>query len=77
MRFTRLYLDATLTPDTTLELDERAAHHVARVLRMKPGDEVRLFDGRGTEVLARLERVEKKRVTAAVCCYRSPTNSSV
>lgn len=66
MRFTRLHLDAELTPGSELELDERAAHHVARVLRMKPGAEVRLFDGRGREVLARLAAVEKRRVTATI-----------
>lgn len=66
MRITRLYLDTRLIPDTEVELDERGAHHVARVLRMKPGAPLRLFDGRGNEADACLARVEKRRVSASI-----------
>lgn len=66
MRDTRLYLDAPLLPDTEMELDERGAHHVGRVLRMKTGARLRLFDGRGNEAEACLVSVEKRRVSARI-----------
>jgi 16S rRNA (uracil1498-N3)-methyltransferase len=66
VRTTRLYLDAALIPGTEVELDERAAHHVARVLRMKTGASLQLFDGRGTEVSARLAAVDKRRARATI-----------
>ncbi|MFN2338284.1 MAG: 16S rRNA (uracil(1498)-N(3))-methyltransferase [Gammaproteobacteria bacterium] len=66
MRSTRLYLDSRLVPGTEVELDERGAHHVARVLRMKPGAPLQLFDGRGNEADACLASVDKRRVSAHI-----------
>jgi 16S rRNA (uracil1498-N3)-methyltransferase len=47
-----------------LSADE--AHHLARVLRLKIGDQVTVFDGRGHEADARIERVEGQTVELAV-----------
>jgi 16S rRNA (uracil1498-N3)-methyltransferase len=49
-----------------VELDERGANHVTRVLRMQPGDEIVLFDGKGGEFQASLERTERKKTFARV-----------
>ncbi|MES2788633.1 MAG: RsmE family RNA methyltransferase [Planctomycetota bacterium] len=38
----------------SLQLTGREAHHLQRVLRMKPGESVWLFDGKGQEVLAEI-----------------------
>ena len=38
------------------------AHHVGTVLRARPGEEVRLFDGRGASCTARVESVERREV---------------
>ena len=35
------------------------AHHLSRVLRLRPDDEVRVFDGRGLEFLARVSAVDR------------------
>lgn len=53
-RVPRLHLPAELRPNTPIELPEAAAHHVARVLRLRDGDAVVLFDGLGGEYDARL-----------------------
>jgi 16S rRNA (uracil1498-N3)-methyltransferase len=66
VRITRLYLDSSLVPGTEVELDERSAHHVARVLRMKTGAPLQLFDGHGVEASARLASLDKRRVSALV-----------
>jgi 16S rRNA (uracil1498-N3)-methyltransferase len=42
------------------------AHHLAHVMRAKPGSEVTLFDGSGQEFLARVERVGRSEIELAV-----------
>ncbi len=52
----RFYVAAGLAPGASVELPPEAAHHAVRVLRLAEGDAVVLFDGRGGEWHARLER---------------------
>jgi 16S rRNA (uracil1498-N3)-methyltransferase len=42
------------------------AHHLAHVMRAKPGHEVVLFDGSGAEFTARVERVGRSEIELAV-----------
>ena len=42
------------------------AHHLAHVMRAKPGDEVALFDGSGAEFTARVERVGRSEIELVV-----------
>ena len=49
------------------------AHHLAKVLRVRPGDEVRAFDGSGHEALGTVTAVERSRVVLELAApYRSP-----
>jgi 16S rRNA (uracil1498-N3)-methyltransferase len=48
----------TLSPDAT--------HHAARVLRLRHGAEVRVFDGEGREYAGRLDSVSRERVVVAL-----------
>jgi 16S rRNA (uracil1498-N3)-methyltransferase len=59
----RLYCDTPLAPGATVELSERAARHVA-ALRLRAGDDVRLFAGDGAEWLATLTAIAKRGVLA-------------
>ncbi len=63
MRKTRIYTSQLLQNQTRLALDEEAARHVARVLRMNPGDRIVLFNGQGGEYDARLTQVDKHTVS--------------
>lgn len=54
----RFYTPDRLAPGGSVDLPPEAAHHAARVLRLKPDDEVRLFDGRGGEWSARIVRMK-------------------
>src|SRR3712207_305138 len=45
--------DAVLPPDES--------HHLARVLRLTPGDEVVVFDGRGLAIAARVVSADRGR----------------
>ena len=49
MRKTRIFIDQELQVGTDLILAEEAAHHVSRVLRLRSGHALILFDGRGGE----------------------------
>lgn len=49
MRTTRIYLSSTLVIDTTVVLDKAASHHLIRVLRMKAGAAITLFNNSGHE----------------------------
>ena len=53
--------DATLT---TLPADE--ARHLTRVLRLAPGDEIAIFDGRGREFRARVAAAARDKVQVEV-----------
>ncbi|MDP1652328.1 MAG: 16S rRNA (uracil(1498)-N(3))-methyltransferase [Rhodocyclaceae bacterium] len=50
----RFHCPFPLAPGAQIELPEQAAHHALKVLRMKAGDTVILFDGRGGEWRAAL-----------------------
>ena len=45
MRIPRIFTPQTLTKQSTIELDDAAANHVSRVLRMGPGRKLFLFNG--------------------------------
>lgn len=66
MRIPRGYHDGELAPGAEVVLDDTLASHLTRVLRLRAGDAVQLFDGRGHEVRAVLAVLERKRTTARV-----------
>lgn len=49
-----------------LQLDEKASHHLARVLRAVVGDKVVLFNGEGGEHHAVIRQINKKNVVAEI-----------
>lgn len=66
MRIPRIFCEQTLAPGQETVLDDRAAHYLGQVLRMKPGRELLLFNGDGQDYPATLASVEKKRLICAV-----------
>ena len=75
-RAPRLYVDAELHPRSRLNLPENAAHHAARVLRLRDGDAVVLFDGRGGEYEARLAMPGRGQVLAETGERSEPARES-
>lgn len=59
----RFYDDRDFRPDQPTTLGPGAGHHIARVLRMRVGDELVVFNGRGGEWRAVIESVNKQTVT--------------
>lgn len=66
MRIPRIYTSDTLAADTSVELDSAASNHVGKVLRMKAGQQLILFNGSGTDFTATITEVAKKHVTVAI-----------
>jgi 16S rRNA (uracil1498-N3)-methyltransferase len=59
MPLTRLHVDEELASGKRLTLGEAQAHYVGRVLRLRPGGTLILFDGSGSEFDATIERIGK------------------
>lgn len=62
MSFPRFYCPLPLRFDATFELPPEAAHHASRVLRLRAGDAVQVFDGEGHALDAVIARIGGKRV---------------
>lgn len=70
MNLPRFYCREALSPGAHLELPEPVARHAVRVLRLPPGAAMVLFDGRGGEYLAHIQRIERDRVYAELADWR-------
>lgn len=63
MSLPRFFIDLPLAPDTALLLPGDIAHHAVRVLRLRDGDDLVVFNGLGGQYAARLA-VDGKSATA-------------
>ena len=65
MRDIRIFIPNLPTPNEgeIIALPEQAAAHVTRVLRLRVGDALTVFDGRGGEYAAKLASIAKREVT--------------
>ncbi|TVR68733.1 MAG: 16S rRNA (uracil(1498)-N(3))-methyltransferase [Sphaerobacteraceae bacterium] len=62
----RFYTDTQLTSDEDVTLSDGAAAQITRVLRMRPGDTITLFNGDGSEVGARIVEAGRRSVVARI-----------
>ncbi len=60
MRKPHLYLDQLLQEGQNIILPASTARHVARVLRMRPGQDLSLFNNTGIEYDARILNIDNK-----------------
>ena len=70
MNLPRFYCREALSPGAHIDLPEPVARHAVRVLRLPPGASVVLFDGRGGQYEACIERIEKNRVVASLGAWQ-------
>ncbi|HVS77114.1 MAG TPA: 16S rRNA (uracil(1498)-N(3))-methyltransferase [Steroidobacteraceae bacterium] len=66
MRLTRVHVPGPLAAGSRYTIAGDAANHIVRVLRLRSGDPVILFDGRGGEHAARIEEFRKGEVIVTV-----------
>lgn len=62
----RFFVDTSLTTGTDVRIEGNPAHHMARVLRMRPGDQVRLFNGDGNEYTGHITHLDKRHVAVHI-----------
>ena len=62
----RFYLDQPLGPGARFSLPAGPARHATRALRLAADDAITLFNGRGGEYAARIERINKDEVAVSV-----------
>lgn len=66
MRNSRFFTDQPLEPHATIEIEAERAHYIRNVLRLRSGDPLTLFNGKGGEYPATLTDVNKKSVYASI-----------
>ena len=66
MRLTRVYVEAPVATGKRLVVEGSAANHITRVLRLRSGDLLTVFDGSGGEFGARIEEFRKDSVVVTV-----------
>jgi 16S rRNA (uracil1498-N3)-methyltransferase len=72
----RFHLDAPLRAGGVCTLSEDAAHHAVHVLRLREGDEVTLFNGRGGEFAARIASMQRLRISIDLLQHRAMERES-
>ncbi len=76
MTLPRFYCRAPLAPGARLDLPDAVARHAVRVLRLPPGAEIVLFDGRGGEYPARIEHIDRERVSVSLGAWHERDSES-
>jgi 16S rRNA (uracil1498-N3)-methyltransferase len=76
MRTPRFYEPQAFTEGQTFNLSDGATQHVSRALRMRPGDQLILFNGDGCEYFAELTDVAKRSARAQITKTTTPTRQS-
>ena len=76
MRIPRIYTQQPLQAHVEIELDDNAAHHVGKVLRMQAGRELVLFNGDGGEYAATIVDAGKKIVRIAITSFSEAERES-
>lgn len=67
----RFYVDAPLRAGGVCTLPEGTAHHAVHVLRLREGDEITAFDGRGGEYASRIASIQRLRISVDVLQHRA------
>jgi 16S rRNA (uracil1498-N3)-methyltransferase len=71
MRLTRVYVDTPVVAGKPLVVEGSAANHITRVLRLRSGDALTVFDGSGGEFGARIAEFRKDTVVVSVEDHRT------
>lgn len=65
----RFFDDQDFQAGQVAELGAAASHHIGKVLRMAPGEDIEVFNGRGGEFQARIDSISKKAVAIEVLSF--------
>jgi 16S rRNA (uracil1498-N3)-methyltransferase len=76
MRIPRIYQSMTLSQGQEIQLDSQATVHVAKVLRLRQGDPIIVFNGQGGEYHGIIVRLEKRTAFIQLQSFCEPTLES-
>ena len=76
MRLTRVYVDSDLQTGQRLSIDGSAGNHVARVLRLRVGEALTLFNGQGGEYRGSIQEMRRDTVLVNVLEHREVERES-
>ncbi len=62
MRINRIFTNSDIQANSSVTLDEKASHHLSKVLRQKVGAKLIVFNGDGLQYQATIEAIQKKSV---------------
>ncbi|WP_156491488.1 RsmE family RNA methyltransferase, partial [Oleiphilus sp. HI0123] len=66
MRIPNIYVDQPLEASSNTVIEGQAAQHLLKVLRMKAGDQLRLFNGDGKFYPATIQETSKKSFATSI-----------
>ena len=76
MRVNRIFCEGPLSTGAQVTLPSAGAYHVVRVLRMREGAPLRVFDGTGGEYLAEIARIDGDAVVVELGAQAQATTES-
>ncbi|MGF6559549.1 16S rRNA (uracil(1498)-N(3))-methyltransferase [Erwinia aphidicola] len=76
MRIPRIYHPEALDVGSEIALNDDAANHIGRVLRMAPGQHLELFDGTNLTFSAEIIQADKKNVRVKITASRADSRES-
>lgn len=76
MKIPRIFQEIPLLENTTVTLTDAGSHHVAQVLRMKPGEQVLLFNGTGGEYFGEIAAINKRSVEVLLTFFNEVDRTS-
>jgi 16S rRNA (uracil1498-N3)-methyltransferase len=66
MRISRIYTESVLTENSHIELNKETSHYLLKVLRLKAGDRLILFNGDGYQYRCELGSLDRKNTSVHV-----------
>ena len=76
MTIPRFHFPDNLACGMRASLPPQSAHHAAKVLRLRTGDEIILFDGNGGEYSAQINEIDKRGVTVQIGAHHASERES-
>ncbi|MCW8963182.1 MAG: 16S rRNA (uracil(1498)-N(3))-methyltransferase, partial [Gammaproteobacteria bacterium] len=76
MRTHRVYFPELSTDDNEVVISGQTFIHLTRVLRVKPGQKLIIFDGQGIEYQATITTVERKSITVSILSSETVSRES-
>ncbi|AEF56421.1 16S rRNA (uracil(1498)-N(3))-methyltransferase [Marinomonas posidonica] len=76
MRIPRIFIDIELSENATIALPDTSFQHLCKVLRLKSGHPIRVFNGLGGQFHATLCDVEKRTASIAIGAFEALNNES-